>query len=665
MHRIFLLFVCCFIFISLVNAQKQFGLKSPDTKIEIQLTIGNTIEYSIVHQGDLILDKSPISITLTDGRMYGVNSKLFKYSNNSVGQTIQTSIYKKKKIIDQYNELTLHFKDGFNLIFRAYNDGVAYRFISTSKEPFEVKNEEVIYNFPSNQKIYASYVKKQRNSLQEQFFSSFENLYSYFSISDWDPKRIAFLPVLVEGVNNKKVCILEADLMNYPGMYLYKGETKNSLKAVFAPYPDKVSQGGHNNLQILVETVQPYIAKYDKGTSFPWRALVISTNDHELADNDMVYKLASPAKKETDFAWVKPGKVAWEWWNDWNLNNVDFKTGVNNETYQYYIDFASKYGVEYVILDEGWAVNQQADLFQVVPEIDLEALVAYANEKNIGLILWAGYHAFDRDMERVCKHYSEMGIKGFKIDFMDRDDQLMVNFHYRAAKTAAKYKMMLDFHGTYKPTGLQRTFPNVINFEGVHGLETMKWSTAETDQVTYDVTIPFIRMVAGPMDYTQGAMRNATRKNYYPVYSEAMSQGTRCRQLAQYVIFESPLNMLCDSPSNYMAEPECVEFITSIPTIWDKTVAMNGEVAKYISIARKKGDIWYIGSLTNWDARSLNLDLSFLGEGNFKAEIFRDGINADRLAKDYKREIINIPDNRQLPIYMASGGGIAIKVFNH
>ncbi len=301
-------------------------------------------------------------------------------------------------------------------------------------------------------------------------------------------------------------------------------------------------------------------------------------------------------------------------------------------------------------------------MFQVIPEINLTELVEYGKSKKVDLILWAGYWAFNRDIEGICKHYAEMGIKGFKVDFMDRDDQQMVDFYHRAAQIAAKYNLMLDFHGAYKPTGLQRTYPNVINFEGVHGLEQMKWSPASVDQVTYDVTIPFIRMVAGPMDYTQGSMRNATRNNYRPVYSEPMSQGTRCRQLAQYVIFEAPFNMLCDNPSNYLAEPECTQFIAEIPTVWDETVALNGEISKYVTIARRTGNEWYLGSMTNWDSRTLDVDLSFLGDGNFKAEIFRDGVNAHRTAMDYRKETVDVSADRKMTLKMAPGGGFAMKI---
>ena len=645
-------------------AQKQFILTSPNGKISTDILVGEIIEYSVSHNGDLMLDKSPVSLKLEEGKSFGIKSKLSGTSKKTVNQTIDAFVYKRKLIVDIYNELTLKFRDGFNLIFRAYDDGIAYRFVSTLKNPIKVVNEQAVFNFPADQKAYIPYVKLQRESLESQMFTSFENTYEHINISQWNKDRLAFSPLVVEGVNGKKVCIAESDLKDYPGMFLYNGSASNSITGMFTRYPKEVEQGGHNKLQGLVKSRENYIAKYDKGkVDFPWRAVIISEYDYQLADNDMVYKLATPASGSQDFSWVKPGKVAWDWWNAWNLYGVDFCSGINNETYKYYIDFASDHGIEYVILDEGWSVNLKADLYQVVPEINLEELVSYADRKNVGIILWAGYYAFDKDIEGLCKHYSQMGIKGFKVDFMDRDDQLMVNFHYRAAGIAAKYNIMLDYHGTYKPTGLQRTFPNVINFEGVHGLEQMKWADKLVDQVTYDVTFPFIRMLAGPVDYTQGAMRNATKDNYHPVNSEAMSQGTRCRQLAEYVIFESPLNMLCDNPSNYIREPECTEFIANIPTVWDNTVALNGKIGDYISIAREKDGVWYVGSLTNWDARTLEIDLSFLGKGMYKAEIFKDGVNADKVARDYKKEIINIPADKKVTIKMAPGGGCVMKLY--
>lgn len=644
------------------NAQKGIELKDPSGKIQLNVMLGNTVTYSVSHGEDVIIGTSPISMTLTDGTVFGKEPRLKKKKYRTENQMIYPPIYRKQSIKDHFNELTLEFKGGYSLVFRAYEDGVAYRFISDLKKPFMVESEQAVFNLPNNPKVFAATPKGRKiDGVENQYHSSFQNTYRHVELSKWDKSRLAFLPVLSESENGKKVCITEADLLNYPGMFLKVSSDNKGFYGEFAAYPKDISVEVRG-LKGMVKTREPYIAKVEGRTVFPWRVMVISEKDTDLLCSDMVYKLATPAA-EADYSWIKPGKVAWDWWNDWNLYGVDFRAGVNTETYKYYIDFASKFGIEYVILDEGWAVAGPADLFQIVPEIDMEELIRYADSKKVGLILWAGYRAFDLDMERVCKHYSAMGIKGFKIDFMDRDDQYMVDFNRRCAETGAKYKLLIDLHGTHKPTGLQRTYPNAINFEGVHGLEEMKWAQPGTDQVTYDVTMPFIRMVAGPLDYTQGAMNNANKENFKAVYSEPMSQGTRCRQLAQYIIFDSPLNMLCDAPTNYLKEEECTKFIAAIPTVWEETKALCGEVGKYLAMARQKNDVWYVGALTNWDSRDMELDLSFLGEGEYKAEIFEDGINADRVGKDYKRKVIPVPADRRLKIHMASGGGHVMRIW--
>ena len=547
-------------------------------------------------------------------------------------------------------------------MFRAYNDGVAYRFVNHAKKPFCILNEEVDYRFPADVTASVPYVNAGKDGdYNGQFHNSFENVYTTAPISQLNKERLMFLPLVVQATPEVKVCITETDLNNYPGLYLTNAKGSNSLSGIQAPYPKTMKQGGHNNLQMRVQTREEYIAKVDGPRNFPWRVAVVTTRDTQLAASNLSYLLAEPSKL-SDTSWIKPGKVAWEWWNDWNLCGVDFKTGVNNATYKAYIDFASQYGIEYVILDEGWAVNLKADLMQVVKEIDLKELVDYAAARNVGIILWAGYYAFERDMENVCRYFSEMGVKGFKVDFMDRDDQLMTDFNHRAAAMCAKYHLILDLHGTHKPAGLNRTYPNVLNFEGVHGLEQMKWRPAGFDQITYDVMIPFIRQVAGPMDYTQGAMRNATRENYYPSYSEPMSQGTRCHQLAMYIILESPFNMLCDSPSNYMREPESTSFIAQVPTVWDETVVLDGKMGEYIITARRKGDTWFVGGLNNWDARDVEVDLSFLSSGSHKAVLFKDGVNAHRTARDYKREEVSVSSTQPLKVHLAPGGGFTLQI---
>ena len=673
MKRFIVFLVLAVLSVEAATAKKHV-VNSPNGKLTAVVESGERLEWSLSYAGQILVEPSEISMTLQDGTVYGAGQKVVRESRKSFDRTIEALNYKKSKVSDTYNELTLKFK-AFSLVLRAYDDAFAYRFVSHAKSPFKVVSEQAEFSFPADWNMYVGYVCQTLQTLETQLFSSHENTYEHQPLSQWNAERLAFTPLMVEAHGGIKLCVMEADLLNYPGMYLYNSDADTRLEGVFAKYPKTLEQGGHNRLQMLVRERENYIASFEGATEFPWRAVSISETDAQMADNDLVYRLAKDPDMQVDWSWVKPGKVAWDWWNAWNLRGVDFRAGINNDTYKYYIDFASEYGIEYVILDEGWAVNKQADLFQVVPEIDLQMLVKYAEERNVGLILWAGYWAFDRDMEKVCRHFSQMGIKGFKIDFMDRDDQMMVDFHNRAAKMCADYKLLADFHGTYKPTGLQRTYPNVVNFEGVHGLETAKSSSrCNADQVEYDVTIPFIRMAAGPMDYTQGAMRNATKRNFRGVSTEAMSQGTRCRQLAEYVVFESPLNMLCDNPCNYQDEQECTRFIVDIPTVWDETIALDGKVADYIVMARRKGAAWYVGGMTDWDPRDLNVSLDFLEDGQYQVELFRDGVNADRTARDYKKIVaeVVVKDGKAvstldfisdgaMKVHLAPGGGFAVK----
>lgn len=640
-----------------------YRVTSPDGHISATVIVGEDIRYSVSRDEQTLIAPSRISMDLSDGTVFGQNDKVRKTVRTSFDETFSTVAYKKAEVRDNYNQILLNFKE-FSLIFRAYDDGVAYRFVNNldKKKTYEVISEQAEFNFGEDRQAFIPYVNSGAKTVEGQYFNSFENTYTVQNLSQWRKDRLAFLPLVVAADEGVKILITEADLTNYPGMHVIGTDGSNSLKGTFAPYPKVIEQGGHNRLQGMIKERENFIAKTSGDEVFPWRVIMVSTSDSQLAVNDMVWKLSPKQDAGTDYGWVKPGKVAWDWWNDWNLYGVDFKAGINNETYKYYIDFASTHGIAYVILDEGWAVNLQADLFQVIPEIDIQELVDYGKERGVGIILWAGYWAFNRDMEKVCRHYSEMGVKGFKVDFMDRDDQLMVNFHARAAETAARYDLMLDFHGTYKPTGLSRRWPNVVNYEGVHGLEQMKWRPKECDQVTYDVTVPFIRMAAGPMDYTQGAMRNASKSNYRPVYNEPMSQGTRCRQLAEYVVFDSPLNMLCDSPSNYITEAECTEFIATCPETWDESLGVNGEIGKYITIAHRSGDAWYVGALTNWDERALTIDLSFLGEGDWTLDIFQDGPNAEKAARDYVHTTATVPAGRKITAHLAPGGGWAAKI---
>ena len=645
-------------------AQKQYTLQSPDKDITVTIEAGEQLTYAVTHGNTCVLTPSPIGMKLADGTMLGTKPVVKSAKTRSVNQVLPSPLYKKAQIPEVYEELTLTFKGNYKVIFRAYDAGIAYRFETDFRKPIVIENETADFNFDADYRALIPFVLRRAGQegvlISQQFYSSFENTYTDTILSHMDPQKLAFLPLLVELKDGKKAVITEADLEDFPGLYLRNANGKFGLSAVHAGYPKVREQGGHNNLQWMVKEREDYVAKTAGKRAFPWRIVTISENDKELANNDLVYLLASP-NRIGDVSWIKPGKVAWDWWNWWNLYGVDFEAGINNETYKYFIDFASEYGIEYVILDEGWAVNKKADLFQVVPEIDLEELVRYGAERNVGLVLWAGHAAMDKDMERVCQHYSEMGIKGFKVDFMDGDDQMIVDFYYRMAETAARYHLFIDFHGAYKPTGLNRTYPNVLNHEGVYGMEQERWDS-KSDFVTNEVTIPFIRMLAGPMDYTQGAMRNAGKYSFTAIYTEPMSQGTRCRQLAEYVIYESPFNMLCDSPSNYIREDECTRFIASVPTTWDETIVLDGKVGEYIVIARRKDFRWYVGAITNWEERDIVLDLSVLPNFGAKSgRIFRDGINANRAARDYVAEQIQVMGNK-VKFHLAEGGG-AVMVF--
>ena len=643
-------------------AQKQYTLQSPDKDITVTIEAGEQLTYSVMHGNTCVLTPSPIGMKLADGTMLGTKPVVKSAKTRSVNQTLPSPLYKKAEIPEVFNELTLTLEGNYKVIFRAYDAGVAYRFETDFDEFIRIENETADFNFDADYQGLIPYVLRRAGQegdlISQQFYNSFENTYSHINLNQMDPEKLAFLPLLVELNDGKKAVITEADLEDFPGLYLRNANGKNGLSAVHAPYPKTREQGGHNNLQWIVKERENYIAKTAGKRAFPWRIITISENDKELADNDLVYLLASP-NRIGDVSWIKPGKVAWDWWNAWNIYGVDFPAGINNDTYKYYIDFASQYGIEYVILDEGWAVNKKADLFQVVPEIDIKELVDYGAERNVGIVLWAGHAAINKDMEAVCKIYSEMGVKGFKVDFMDRDDQMIVDFYYRMAETAARHHLFIDFHGAYKPTGLNRTYPNVLNHEGVYGLEQAKWDN-ESDLVTNEVTIPFIRMLAGPLDYTQGAMKNANKNNFAAIYTEPMSQGTRCRQLAEYVIFESPFNMLCDSPSNYMKEEECTRFIASVPTTWDETVVLDGKVGEYLVIARRKDFHWYVGAITNWEERDIEIDLGVLPNFGAKSgHIFRDGPNANRVAKDYVSETAQVWGNK-VKVHLAKGGGMVL-----
>ncbi|HYK47639.1 MAG TPA: glycoside hydrolase family 97 protein [Parafilimonas sp.] len=647
------------LFIAIISvAQKvaSYSIASPNGFIQLKVETGPNISWTASYQSQVIIAPSSIAMRLENGEVLGDHVQIISNKQEKLNHKFPALFYKKDSIEDEYTQLTINCKGDYGIVFRVYNDGVAYRFLTNRKDSLVIKSEDAEFNFPADENAFIPYSNDPHNG--DKYECSFENTYRHMKLSEFIKDTVAFAPVLVELPDNKKAVITEADLEDYPGMFLTNGKTGNGLRGDFAPYVLDEKQGGHNKLQAYVTKRADYIAKTQGTRTFPWRIVIISADDKDLLNNDMVYRLASPARVE-DVSWIKPGKVAWDWWNDWNISHVNFKAGINTETYKYYIDFAAANHVEYILLDEGWA--DSLDIMHIVPEVDLQEIIDYGKQKNVGVWLWGGWLPLDKKIDEALSKYSNMGIKGFKIDFMDRDDQKMVQFYYRMAKKAAQYHLMIDYHGAYKPTGLQRTYPNVVNIEAVHGMEQLKWSNPDMPQ--FDVTIPFIRMIAGPMDYTPGAMRNANKENFRPIFSMPMSQGTRCHQLAMYVMYEAPFEMLSDNPNIYMREQECTNFIASVPTTFDETVALSGKVSEYAALARRKGNEWYVGVMSNWTARDISIDLPFLKDGSYVAEIFKDGMNADRDGTDYLKETVTVSSKDKLNIHLAPGGGWVARIY--
>ena len=635
----------------LAQKTKSYEVKSQDGNISVKVEAGSKLQWSVQHKGEQIIAPSAISLQLETG-VLGDNASVSSAPTKKVNAVINAVNYKRATINDQYNELTLNCKGDYGVIFRVYNDAVAYRFFTKKKGDVIVKNEEANFNFTDDYKSFIPIQWDYRDG--KNFNSSFEALYHEIKLSQFPKDSLAFLPLLVEA-GAKKVVVLEADLEDYPGMYVDLNSTGKGLKGVYAPYPTE----SHLVAQNYIPTQRAdYIAKTTGTRSFPWRAIVISEQDKELLNQDIVQKLAAPSRIQ-DISWIKVGQVAWDWWNSRNISGVDFRAGLNTPTYKYFIDFAASNKIPYIVIDGGW--SDRANLMKVSPNLNLPEVVNYGKGKGVGVILWSTWYNIWQQMDSVLPHYANMGVKGWKIDYIDRDDQVAVKSTYDIAKKAAEYKQLVDYHGAFKPTGLQRTYPNVIGYEGVKGLENYKW--ANEDQPRYTTTIPYIRMMAGVMDYTPGAMRNASEANYRVVPNNPMSKGTRCHQLAMYVIFESPLQMLSDNPTAYMKEQECTNFITKVPVAFDETVPLDGKVGEYVALARRKGDVWFVGAMSNWTPRDLTLDFSFLPEGTYEAELFKDGVNSDRQASDYKREVITVSKNTKQPVKLYPGGGWAARIY--
>ena len=640
---------------SFAAKEKKYVLSSPDGTLKVEISAGNELAYQVMHGNDTILSHSNIGLVLENGTIVGKTPRITGERRRKIKDNIESPFYRFKEFVATGNELDLKLKGGFGIIFRAYNEGVAYRFYTTQSSDIIIKEEQAEFNFKEDYTAYLPYTTNDKQPMA----MAFQNVYDITPLSKAQPK-LAFLPVTVD-CGSVKLTLLESDLEAYPGMFVQSQQGKYGLKGVFAPYPAKTDFYPWRKQEYVTETTD-FISRSRGSRSYPWRVLAITEKDTDMPVNNLVYALAS-SNRIGDTSWIKTGKVAWDWWNDWNLKGVPFKAGINMDTYKYYIDFASRNGLEFIVLDEGWYDPKSGDMLTVIPELDLPELIAYGKSKGVEIVLWTVFNVLDSQLEAACKKYADMGIKGFKVDFLDRDDQTAVEMVYRIAEMTARYKLTLDLHGIYKPTGINRTYPHIINFESVFGMEEVKWTDIKNNMPLYDVTFPYIRMMAGPVDYTPGAMRNATKADWRAMYYTPASMGTRCHQLAAYIVHDSPFTMLCDAPTNYLNEQECVDFIASLPVEVDSTFIASGELGKYIVTVRKKDVNWYIGGMTNWDERDVQLDFSFLPEGvSYTAVLFKDGVNANKQAEDYRKETIRIDKDSRLTLHLASGGGFAMKL---
>ncbi|MGA8438431.1 MAG: glycoside hydrolase family 97 protein [Candidatus Sulfotelmatobacter sp.] len=631
----------------MATAQQDYALRSPDSRIEVKLRAADRLTYDVFFQGKSLLQDSQISIDI-DHKILGLNPKIVATRERSADQILEPAVRQKcAKIRDHYNELRLELEGGLTVVFRAYNEGAAYRLETSLPQPaVHVYNEEALFHFAADDTVYYP--------SEDSFFSHNERKYLPQTMSKIAPASLATLPAVVDAGDGVKVAIGESDLEDYPGLWL-RGTSGPALAATFPPYPLKEQLERDRDFKV-VESAD-YIAVTRGTRTFPWRVIGIAERDGDLLTNQLVWLLEKPSQV-ADTSWIKPGKVAWDWWNANNVYGVDFKAGINTRTYKYYIDFASQYGIPYIIIDEGW--YKLGNALDVVPDMNIAEITAYGRQKNVGVILWVVWKTLDDQLIPALDLYQRWGVKGIKVDFMQRSDQLLINYFHKVSFETAKRKMLVDFHGCQKSATMTRTWPNLISTEGVRGLEWDKWSN-ETDPL-HDVTLPFTRMFLGPMDFTPGAMINAQKISFAPIFNRPMSQGTRCHQLAMYVVYESPLQMLSDSPSNYLQEPQIMEFLGPVPSVWDDTKVVDGRIAEYVVVARRSGSDWYVGAMTSWTPRELEIDLSFLPDGNYSMTSYQDGVNAARYGSDYQQIKAKVDKTTKLMIKLAPGGGWAARI---
>ena len=622
---------------------QSYVVSSPDNKLTAEIKINPSVTVNIIKEGESLLNLSGLS--LETGKFDNTGSlRVKKISRNTVNEDIKPTIREKSKIYkNNYNELVVSFKSETAITFRVFNEGVAYRFSTSADDSLTIIKENLNIHLQDNDSI--------RFQSSKSFNSSYETPYEFKKLNELESDKLCYLPVLIEKHNGPFVMITESDLYNYPGLWL-QGSGKAELTATNPPFPKKLSYEGSIYKHGQISESFGYIAKVKGTRTYPWRLFGISENEEGLINNDMVYLLASPTQLK-DVSWIKPGVVMFDWWGKNSIYGVDFKSGVNTETAKYYIDFCAANGFRYFLFDDGWCPKD--DLLHEVPGLNMAEVTAYAKSKGVDVMLWVIWHTLQKQWNPAFDQFEKWGIKGIKMDFMDRDDQQMVEFYEAVAAKAAEKRMVVDFHGAYKPCGLRRKYPNVLTREALIEFEYNGWTNSDNPE--HHNLLPYIRMFTGPMDYIPATMRNSNKRNFRPVSDYPMGQGTRAHAMALFVILSSPMQMLPDSPSDYYREKECTDFLTKIPVEWDETRLLNGKIGKYTILARRAGEAWYIGAITNQDERTLELPTNFLKQGTYHLEVIEDGINAGTRATDYKRSMKDFRSGEILKLKLAQGGG--------
>ncbi len=635
--------LACLLIVTGTARARSFEVTSPDGRLRMTVEVGERIDCRLQAGGRTLTLTEGLALELTD-RTLGLQPRVRRVKRSSVDELLpRINPTKNAEVRNRYNALSLEFAGNYALEFRLFDTGAAYRFVTSLPGEIEVRDERFRIALEAGSEAWISSVGGFRTMCEEP--------YSRVSLSEADVAgRFSYLPILAALPDGVKLLFAEADVRDYPCLFLHRNGVAG-FEPRFPRVPASYGPDGDRSLKILAE--EPFIARTQGSRSFPWRLTVVAAEDADLVRNELVWLLAEPVADE-DWSWVKPGLVSWDWWNGMRLTGVDFRAGRNTESYRYYIDFAARYGIPYIIMDEGWSAST-TDVEHPNPDLDLQQLIAYGRERNVRIILWFTWLSVDEDMEHLFATLERWGIAGMKIDFMDRSDQWMVNFYERVARCAAEHHLLVDMHGSYTPKGLYRTYPNLLTYEGVLGLEQGARCRPSNSNL-----LPFIRNAVGPMDFTPGSMFSAQPEENRSTGSNPMGSGTRAYQMALYVLFESPLQMLADNPVLYERERPCTEFIASVPTTWDELRVLHASCDGQLVVARRKGDRWYIGGMTADKPFEMRLSLDFLPSGrSFRMTSFEDGVNADLQAMDYRRQVREVDSSSHIEIRMCRNGGWA------